>query len=112
MNPFFRRTPKGYDGTATTTHHVGQVLSSVMSKIGKAYKDQPELVLAAWPDILGAKLAPMTRAVSFVNGVLLVKVKNSTLYSLLSQYEKNRLLASLRQRFPNIEIREIVLRVG
>lgn len=112
MNSFFRRTPKNYDGTALTTHSIGEVLSTVMSRIGGAYKDCPELVLAAWPDILGAKLAPMTQPMSFVDGILTVKVKNSTLYSLLSQHEKPRLLAALRQKFPKLQIRNIVLRVG
>ncbi len=112
MSGFFRRTPRNYDGTEVTTHHVRQILSTVMSKMGKVYQDRPALILAAWPDVLGAKLAPMTEPLTFVNGVLTVKVKNSTLYSLLSQNDKPRILASLRQKFPNVEIRNIVFRIG
>lgn len=107
-----RRTPKGYDGTGLTTHRVSDLLSQVMSQIGDAYQDRPDLILAAWPDIIGQKLAPMAQAVSFVDGVLSVKVKNSTLHSLLSQKDKLRILNSLRQKFPKVEIKNVVFRIG
>jgi hypothetical protein len=65
-----------------------------------------------WPDVIGPKLASMTQAHSFVDGVLLVKVKNSTLHSLLSQNDKPRILNLLRKRFPNVEIKTIYFRIG
>lgn len=68
--------------------------------------------MAAWPEVVGAKLATMTRAVSFVEGVLLVKVSNSSLHSLLFRYEKGPLLRRLRQKFPAVSITDIVFRIG
>lgn len=106
------RTPKNYDGTGVTTHRVSDLLPAVLSEIGQVYHQRPDLVLAAWPDIIGPKLASMTQAYSFIDGVLVVKVKNSTLHSLLSQNDKPRILAILRQRFPNVEIRTVVFRIG
>ena len=54
----------------------------------------------------------MTQAVAFADGVLVVKVKNSTLHSLLSQNDKLRILTMLRQKFPRVEIHNICFRIG
>jgi len=98
--------------TEPTNKSIQQVLPGLLRRIGEVYKDRPDLILAAWPQIIGEKLAPMTKAVRFDEGVLIVKVKNSTLYSLLSQHEKFRLLQCLRERFPSVAIRNIIFRIG
>jgi hypothetical protein len=108
----FRRTPKGYNGPLLTTHHAGDVAAEVMIDIAAAAGANPTMVLATWPSLIGHRLAAMTEAVSFLNGVLLVRVKNSTLYSLLSQREKPRLLAALRKQLPNTTICDIVFRMS
>ena len=54
----------------------------------------------------------ISTAVSFVEGILIVRVRNSSLYSLLVQHERNRLLAVLRKKFPAVTIRNIVFRLG
>ncbi|MBA3722377.1 MAG: DUF721 domain-containing protein [Parachlamydiaceae bacterium] len=112
MNRPYRRTPKNYDGTESTTHRVCDLLPSVLSKIGDVYNQRPDLVLAAWPAVIGPKLASMTQAVSFSEGILVVKVKNSTLHSLLSQNDKPRIVNILRQKFPKVQIKNIYFRIG
>lgn len=112
MSKFFSRTPRQYDGTQVTSHRMTDLLPRVLAKIGEVYQQRSDLILAMWPDLIGAKLAAMTQAVSFVDGVLLVKVKNSTLHSLLNQYEKLRLLHMLRKKFPHVEIKTICFRIG
>lgn len=107
-----RRNPKNYDGTALTTHRMNDLLSNLLSKIGELYEARPDLILTVWPEVIGQKLALMTQAVSFTEGVLVVKVSNSTLHNLLTQYEKPRILNDLRRRFPRIEIKNIVFRIG
>lgn len=107
-----RRTPKNYDGTAMTSHHVSDVLTRVLSDIGDVFQGRPDLVVSAWSEIVGPQLAGMTKAVSFIEGVLTVKVKNSTLYSLLNQNDKPRMLGLLRQKFPKMPIKTIVFRIG
>lgn len=107
-----RRTPKNYDGTAPTTHKISDLLSEVVLQIRDNYQDRPDLVLAAWPEVIGPQLAAMTQAVSFIEGVLLVKVKNSTLHSLLSQNDKARIIASLKAKFPRVQLKNIVFRIG
>lgn len=84
----------------------------VLARIGDSFKERPDLVLASWPEVIGARLAPMTQAVSFQDGILVVKVSNSTLHSLLNQYEKGRVLASLRQKFPRVNIINVIFRIG
>ena len=98
--------------TETTNKQMKDLLPKVLQEIGSKHKDRPDLLLLAWPDIIGEKLAPMTKAVAFEKGILTVKVNNSTLYSLLSQHERGRLLKCLKQKFPAIEIKNIYFRIG
>jgi predicted nucleic acid-binding Zn ribbon protein len=111
MKPI-KRTQKGFDGTALTTHHVSQLLPQLLSGITANYSLRPDMILAMWPQIIGPKLAPMTEAASFQEGVLLVHVRNSTLYSLLQRYEKRRILQQFRDKFPTVEFKNLVFRIG
>lgn len=108
----YARTARQYNGTQVTTRRMADLLPAILAKIGGSYKQRGDLVLAAWPTIIGPQLAVMAQAVSFVDGTLCVKVKNSTLLSVLSQHEKLRLLKMLRGKFPDIEIRNIHFRIG
>ena len=100
------------DPTSRTNQELADLLPKFLNSIGALHRDRPDLIVAAWPDIIGAKLAPMTKAVSFENGVLTVKVNNSTLYSLLSQHERGKLLKCLREKFPSVGIKNIHFRIG
>jgi predicted nucleic acid-binding Zn ribbon protein len=107
-----QRTPKNYDGTRVTTRKMSDLLSAVLEKIGENYKEHPDLILAAWPAIVGPQIASMTQAMSFNDGVLIVKVKNSTLHHLLSQKDRYRILNTLRMKFPKVSINNILFRIG
>lgn len=106
------RVPKNYDGPQVTTKRMSEVLPTILNQISERYQEHPDLILAAWPDVIGVQLAPMTQAVSFQEGILHIKVRNSTLYSLLNQYEKQKLLENLRLKFPKIKFQTIVFRIG
>jgi hypothetical protein len=95
-----------------TNKQIQDILPGILGQIGALQRDRPDLVVAAWADVIGSKLAPMAQAVCFEKGVLVVKVKNSTLYSLLTQHERGRLLKSLREKFPSLEIKNIHFRIG
>lgn len=112
MKKHYRRTPKYYDGTEVTSHHMNELLPKVLANIGQVYQNRADLILAAWPEVIGPQLAGMTQAISFIEGVLVVKVKNSTLHSLLNQNEKQRMVAVLRKKFPDTEIKTIAFRIG
>ncbi len=98
--------------TGLTTRQIKHLLPSFLKTIGKRHQERPDLILAAWPLLIGPRLAPMTQAVSFVDGFLNVKVRNSSLLSLLAQHERKRLLKELRQKFPHATIRSIQFSIG
>ncbi len=106
------RIPKNYRGNKPTGRKIGSILPNILGKLNKRYEEKGDLILKAWSEIVGERIAPMTQAVSFEEGNLKVKVKNSTLLSLLSEHEKKRLLILLRKKFPTITIRNIFFQLG
>lgn len=107
-----KRTPRNFEGNECTTHHLGQILPGILQKMEANYGDRPDLVLAAWPDIVGRNLSSMALAKRFDEGILHVEVKNSSLYALLSQRDKQKLILALRQKFPQLEIKSIYFRLA
>jgi hypothetical protein len=96
----------------TTTRHIRQLLPQFLEEVGRKCVLRPDLILAAWPEVIGPELAPFTKAITFQDGVLNVTVNNSTLYSLLSQNDKPRLIQNLRDKFPETLIKTIFFRLG
>jgi hypothetical protein len=88
------------------------LLPSFMRRLGESQKQRPDLVLAAWPILVGEKIAQMARVQSFEEGILTIKVTNSSLLSLLVQNERPRLLKELRKQFPCTRIYDIRFRMG
>lgn len=103
---------KKRNATALTNRSVQEILPKLLGEIGCKVRQRPDQVLAYWSEIVGEQIAKMTSAKSFENGVLKVEVHNSTLYSLLSQHERPRLLSILRKRFPSLIIQNILFRIG
>lgn len=106
------RIPENYNGTRPTSRHVAALVAAELTKLSGKCQERPDLLLAAWPEIIGPMHAPMTQAISFCEGILTVKVKNSTLHSLLSRHNKHRILAVIKQRFPKARIQDIVFRIA
>ena len=96
--------------TESSFDHLKHVLPDVLNKIGVEFEKRPTRVIEAWPEIIGKQLAPMTKAIKVEKGCLFVEVKSATLYSLLEQYEKPRLLKKVQQKFSRSGIRKIVFR--
>ena len=94
--------------TDLTSITLAELIPAMLERLGQRVEEGGDLILAAWPEIIGDKLQSMTEAVAFENKTLHVKVKNATLYSLLAQHEKGRLLEALRKRFPRAAIQNIV----
>lgn len=105
-----RMTQRQYK-TAVTTRLMGQLLPGYLQRVGRLYQQSPDLILKAWPTVVGPQLAPMTRALSFYDGILTVAVTNSTLYSLLSQHDKPRIIQHLREKFPHTTIKTVAFRL-
>ncbi len=85
---------------------------SFLRKLREKGAQRPDLIISFWPQLVGEKLAPLTRAEMFEAGVLTVRVGNSSLLSLLVQYEQMRLLSELKRQFPSARIRQIRFRIG
>src|SRR5437879_368022 len=79
------RTPRNYSGVVNPAKKMTDLLPDVLNDLGRKAKDPREEVFRFWNELIGEKMAPMAEPVSFVEGVLTVKVKSSTLYSLLCQ---------------------------
>ncbi len=106
------RFPKGYRGNRPTSKPLSKLLPKVMQSIQKTHQMRPDLGVASWEKIVGPQISGMSKAYKFEGGKLFVKVKNSSLLSVLSTYEKDRLLKLLRDKFPNQSIKEIIFRIG
>lgn len=112
MGKLYSRTPKHYDGTGLTCKSMTELLPGVLARIGEVYQQRPDLILAMWPDLVGPQVAQMTQAVSFIDETLFVKVKNSTLHSILNGKAKSDILLLLRKKFPNTPIKGVCFRIG
>lgn len=112
MSKIPSRTPRYYDGVGCTNRQMREIVPAVLHKMHRQVKNQSALVLANWPLIIGPHLSAMTQAVKFDEGVLVVKVKNSTLYSLLTRHDKPDLMKKIKTQFPNIDLKDIVFRMG
>ncbi len=107
-----RRPPKGYDGIHSTSRHLKDLLPEMRERLIQKIGDQPIEILKAWEKLVGPKIASMSKAMSFDRGVLKVRVTNSTLYSLLMEHEKEKLLLKLKKHFPKTCFQNIVFRLG
>ena len=107
-----KRLPRSYDGHRTTLRHVSRIAPGLLKKLSPDQCQQHKLVLNAWAAVVGPAVAGMTRAIDFSQGILTVKVTNSSLYALLRNREKSRVLCLLRKKFPNVTIQDILFRMG
>lgn len=99
-------------GPQITSKKMQDLLPSFLDKLNRSYSVKPDRILDAWPEIVGPHIAPMAKAIRFSEGVLLVKVSNSTLLSLLNHSHRDELLLKLRRKFPKTLIKTLVFRLG
>jgi len=107
-----RRPSEDRDRPNQVGRTIREMLPIVLRQIGRRVHGDRDVVLAAWPEIVGAQFAPLTRAISFEEGVLTVVVSNASLYSLLAHRDRKRLLHALREKLPNVEIKHLNVRIG
>ncbi len=98
--------------TDTTLKSITRLCPNFLKKVTTACDQRSDLVLLAWPEIIGEELAPMTCAHRLYEGVLEVKVSNSTLLSILTYKEKRILLKKIKEKFPKTDIKDIRFRIG
>lgn len=103
------RTKRHFDGISPTGKKISDLLPQVLADIGRKTGVTQEAVFELWFSLMGEKMAPLTQPISLKNGVLTIKVKSATLYALLCQHEKTRLLNALQAKF---QIQDVVFRIG
>lgn len=88
------------------------LLPKVFGKIKRAQGENPQEIFAAWRAVVGPKLAPLAKAVSFKEGRLLVIVSNPSVNHILTMQSHIRLLSAMRNALPSVRIETIVFRMG
>lgn len=104
-----QRTPKNFDGTSLTGKSISELIPGALKEIRGKSGQQTEEIFQFWHELLGEKMGPLTEPISFEEEVLIIKVKSSTLYSLLCYHEKPRLIKRLQEKF---SIRNLLFRIG
>lgn len=104
-----KRTPRNYDGTYVPGKKLEELLPQFMAEISQKNNRSCQEISKEWFAALGEKMGSMTEVISFQDGILTVKVKSSTLYSLLCQHERPRLLRLLQKKF---SVRDIKLKIS
>ena len=89
-----------------------KVLQKTLKKTGVKEKLKENSTHLIWREVVGEKIARLTQVIELNEGVLKVKVDNSTLYSLLVEHEKQRLLKILQTRLPKLKIKNLLFRIG
>lgn len=98
--------------TRLTSKSIQSLLPEFLKQVNENCHLRHDLIPLSWPDIIGINLAPMTRAEVFKDGILYVKVFNSTLLGILTYREKAVLLKKIREKFPKTDIKEIRFQLG
>lgn len=96
----------------STNKVVKDFLPKILQDIEKNYLRNPNLIFEYWPKIIGKRLASMTKIINFENNVLYVAIKSSTLYSILTLHEKEKILKRLQEKFSKDVIKNIIFRIG
>jgi predicted nucleic acid-binding Zn ribbon protein len=86
---------------------LGQVLESLIPKLGLGQAIKEADILAAWHGIVGDFLAQHSKPERLVAGVLSVKVIQSSVRYELDRNWKPKILEKLKERFGERTIREI-----
>lgn len=98
--------------TDTTFKSIQEILPNVLQDIEKSVSNPIETFRENWKLIVGEKVARFSRIEAFEDNKLKVVVLHPALLNLLSYQEKTKILRMLRQKFPDIQIVDILFRIG
>lgn len=92
--------------------NIGDLLEGFLSKVEARYNKNPSHISELWFEVLGSKFANMTEVISFDRGTLFIRVKNSILFSILNNYEKENLLRKMQKKISKEVIQKINFKIG
>ncbi len=98
--------------TSLPHRHLKELLPSFLKEVETRYEEKPDRVLKGWAEVADPKWRSMTEACSFEKGIIVVKVGNAALLSLLIRQKGAGLLKKLQEKFPENSIKKINFRIG
>jgi hypothetical protein len=105
-------TDLSYTDAFMVNRHLRDLLPRALQKIEGKRQERPDLVIAAWKEVIPEKWRPWTEAIAFEKGVVMVKVKNAALYQLLVQQKQGTLLHQLQEKVPEAVLNSIKFLIG
>jgi predicted nucleic acid-binding Zn ribbon protein len=97
---------------ADRTQGVSDALEKVMRQLGLQERLTESQILGAWKEIVGEWFALHTHPDRLRDGVLIVRVVQSSVQFELERNWKPKIIQKLKARLPGTRIREIKFRVG
>jgi predicted nucleic acid-binding Zn ribbon protein len=85
---------------------IGDILPSVLKRLGLEQKFKEQAVLALWSDVVGPELASRTAATRIDKGVLYVRVDHGAWMQELHFIQKD-LVRRLREAAPGVDLKRI-----
>jgi len=92
--------------------HVSAALSELIQRRGYARTLGQAQLRTVWEDVAGANVAKQTRVTGINRGALQVEVSNSALLSELVSFGRPGLLSALRERQPELNIKDLKFRLN
>ena len=89
---------------------IADILARVLRETGLDRRRQSDLV-DAWVDVAGPAVAARTRIGTFRKGVLVIEVDSSALKQELSLFQREELLAALRERMKGTFVEDLRFRL-
>ena len=102
------REPRAEDRTQL----VGNTLEKVMKQLGLAERLTEGQILGAWKEIVGEWFALHTCPERIRDGILYVRVVQSSIHYELDRNWKPQIIQKLKARFSGVRIRDIRFRIG
>ena len=91
---------------------IGDLLPGVLRSLRPKRRGLLKSVRAAWPEIVGKKVAARSRIASLNEGVLRIELESAPLKQHLSTFKNVEILKELKKRFPNAALSGIRYAVG
>ncbi len=92
--------------------HVSAALSELIQRRGYARSLGQTQLRSVWEEVAGSAVAAQTRVTGIQRGALQVEVSNSALLSELVAFQRTALLKSLRERYPELNIKDVKFRLN
>jgi predicted nucleic acid-binding Zn ribbon protein len=95
-----------------TSQPIARLLPVLLGKLGLQERIREEEILSAWKEVVGDFLAQHATPAGLREGVLSVRVVQSTVQFELERMWRSRILQKLQARFGRSQVRDIRFRIG